>query len=195
MTPPDTRVDALLRKAEWQEERQKLRAICLACGLTEAVKWGKLCYTFEGNNVAIIYGLKESCALGFLKGALLDDPDGILAKAGENSQAGRWIKFTDVQQIAAMAPVLTGFLHAAIAVEKAGLKIDFKARHDLVLAEEFQHRLDEDPGLKAAFEALTPGRQRSYALHFAAPKQSKTRAARVEKCVQDILDGRGLNGR
>lgn len=187
------KVDALLSKAEWQEERKKLRAIILDCQLTEEVKWGKLCYTFQKSNVVMIYGLKDYCAVGFLKGALLKDAAGILVKPGENSQAARWMKFNDVKEIAEMEPILRAYIDEAIEVEKAGLKVDFKEKDELVFPEELQDKFDENPALKTAFDALTPGRQRGYNLHFSSAKQSKTRVSRIEKCVQKILDGKGLN--
>ena len=196
MKRTNPKVDAYLKKAKkWREEMQKLRAILLDSPLMEELKWGKPCYTFEKGNVAILYGLKESCALGFLKGALLKDAKGILIKPGENSQSGRWIKFTSVQAITGMKPVLKAYIQEAIAAEKAGLKVDFKEKHELVFPIELQNRLDKNPALKAAFAALTPGRQRGYNLYFSGAKQSQTRESRIEKCLPQILRGRGLHDR
>jgi len=188
------KVDVYLRKArKWQEEMEKLRMIILDCQLTEELKWGKPCYTFQESNIVLIVGFKEYCALIFCKGALLNDANGILIKPGENTQAGRQIRFTNVQEIVEMKPILKAYIHEAIEAEKAGLKVVFKSKTELT--EEFQKKLDESPVLKAAFEALTPGRQRAYNLYFSAPKQSKTRESRVEKCLQQILNGKGLNDR
>ncbi|WP_019419123.1 YdeI/OmpD-associated family protein [Paenibacillus sp. OSY-SE] len=190
------KVDIFLSKTnKWQEETEKLRSIILDCQLTEELKWGKPCYTSEGSNIVIIQGFKEFCALMFFKGVLLHDPNGILVQIGENTQAGRQIRFTNVQEIVEMDTILKAYIHEAIEVEKAGLKVEFKKSTDLILPEEFQNKLDENPALKTAFEALTPGRQRAYVMHFSAPKQSKTRESRVEKCVQQILNGKGLNDR
>jgi uncharacterized protein YdeI (YjbR/CyaY-like superfamily) len=188
------KVDLYLRKAKkWQEEMAKLRMIILDCQLTEELKWGKPCYTFQKNNIVIIVGFKEYCALIFCKGALLNDADGILIKPGENTQAARQIRFTNVREIVEMEPILKAYIYEAIEVEKAGLEVNFKAITELIHPEEFQKNLDEDPGLKAAFEALTPGRQRAYSLYFSAPKLSKTRESGVKKCMQQILNGKGLN--
>jgi uncharacterized protein YdeI (YjbR/CyaY-like superfamily) len=188
------KVDAYLRKAgKWREEIGQLRAISLDCQLTEELKWGKPSYTLRKSNVVIIIPLKEACALMFCKGALLSDPTGILTKPGENTQAGRWIKFTNVRQIVEMEAVLKAYIHEAVAAEKAGLEVIYKKTSDFVIPEEFRNKLDESPALKTAFDALTPGRQRGYILYFSAPKQSKTRASRVEKWVQQILDGKGLH--
>jgi uncharacterized protein YdeI (YjbR/CyaY-like superfamily) len=188
------KVDGYLRKSKkWQEELEKLRMIILDCQLTEELKWGKPCYTFQKSNIVIIIPLKEYCALMFCKGALLNDANGILIKPGENTQAGRWIKFTAVREIVEMEPILKAYIYEAIEVEKAGLKVNFKKTTEFIIPEEFQNRLDEIPALKTAFDALTPGRQRAYILYFAAPKQSKTRESRVGKCMQQILNGKGLN--
>ncbi len=179
----------------WPEEMARLRTIILESGLTEEVKWSVPCYTFEGNNVLILSAFNDNCALSFFKGALLKDSAGILIQQSENSQAGRLIRFTSVEEVDALAPNLKAYIQEAIEVEKAGLKIDFKAKDELVFAEELQSRLDQDPILKRAFEALTPGRQRGYNLYFSGAKQSKTRAARVEKCIPKILNGKGLHDR
>ena len=194
MNRMNPKVDGYLRKAKkWQAELEKLRMIILDCQLTEELKWGKPCYTFQKSNIVIIIPLKEYCALMFCKGALLNDANGILIKPGENTQAGRWIKFTAVREIVEMEPILKAYIYEAIEVEKAGLKVNFKKTTEFIIPEEFQNRLDEIPALKTAFDALTPGRQRAYILYFAAPKQSKTRESRVGKCMQQILNGKGLN--
>jgi uncharacterized protein YdeI (YjbR/CyaY-like superfamily) len=188
------KVDVHLSRAKkWQEEMEKLRMILLHCQLTEELKWGKPCYTFQKSNIIIIIGLKEYCALMFCKGVLLNDANGILVKPGENTQAGRWIKFTSVREIVEMEPILKAYIYEAIEVEKAGLKVNYKKTTEFIIPEEFQNQLDEIPALKTAFDALTPGRQRAYVLYFSAPKQSKTRESRVEKCMQQILNGKGLN--
>jgi uncharacterized protein YdeI (YjbR/CyaY-like superfamily) len=188
------KVDGYLRKAKkWQEELEKLRMIILDCQLTEELKWSKPCYTFQKSNIVIIIPLKEYCALMFCKGALLNDANGILIKPGENTQAGRWIKFTSVREIVEMETILKAYIYEAIEVEKAGLKVNFKKTAEFIIPEEFQNKLNEIPALKTAFDALTPGRQRAYILYFSAPKQSKTRESRVEKCMQQILNGKGLD--
>ena len=188
------KVDVFLSKAKkWREEMQKLRMITLACPLTEELKWGKPCYTFQESNIVIIQGFKEYCALLFFKGVLLKDAKGILIQQTENVQAARQIRFTNVREIVGMEPILKAYIHEAIQVEKAGLKVNLKKNAELKFTEEFQNKLDENPALKMAFEALTPGRQRGYQLYFSAPKQSKTRESRVVKCMRQILDGRGLN--
>jgi uncharacterized protein YdeI (YjbR/CyaY-like superfamily) len=170
----------------------KLRTIILGCGLTEELKWGKPCYTFRESNVLIIQGFKEYCALMFCKGALLKDPKGILKKPGESTQAARQIRFTHVREIVGMNPVLKAYIQEAIAAEKAGLKVNFKKNPEPI-PQELQSKLDEIPALKTAFAALTPGRQRAYILYFSAAKQSQTRQSRVEKCLKQILQGKGLN--
>ena len=187
------KVDVYLSKAKkWQKELEKLRMIVLDCQLTEELKWGKPCYTFQKSNIIIIIGFKEYCALLFLKGALLNDANGILIKPGENTQAVRQIRFTNVREIVEMEAILKAYIYEAIEVEKAGLKVNFKKSTEFIIPEEFQNKSDEIPALKTAFNALTPGRQRAYILYFAAPKQSKTRESRVEKCMQQILNGKGL---
>lgn len=185
------KVDDYLRKAKkWQEEMQKLRRIILDCQLTEELKWGKPCYTFQKSNIVIIQGFKEFCALLFCKGALLNDRHGILKKFGW--QAARRIPFTDVREILEMELILKAYIREAIEVEKAGLKVEFKKKPEPI-PEELQNKLDEIPALKTAFNALTPGRQRAYILYFSAAKQTKTRESRVEKCMRQILNGKGLN--
>jgi uncharacterized protein YdeI (YjbR/CyaY-like superfamily) len=186
-------VDGYLRKArKWQEEFKKLRRIILDCQLTEELKWGKPCYSFQNSNIVIIQRFKEFCALLFCKGALLNDANGILEKPGENTQAARRIPFTNVREIVEMEPILEAYIHEAIEAEKAGLKVNFKKNPEPI-PEELQNKLDEIPALKTAFDALTPGRQRAYILYFSAAKQSKTRESRIEKCMQQILNGKGLN--
>lgn len=190
------KVDAYISEvAAWREEFEKLRAISLDRGLTEEFKWGLPCYTRQKSNVVIIQGFKEYCALMFFKGVLLKDTDGVLVSPGKNTQAGRQIRFTNAEQIAAMEPLLKAYIDEAIAVEEAGLEVEFKATADYETPDELQSQLDADPTLKATFEALTPGRQRAYILYFSAPKQAKTRASRVEKYRQQILAGKGLNDR
>jgi uncharacterized protein YdeI (YjbR/CyaY-like superfamily) len=188
------KVDTFLSKAEnWQEEMEALRTILLDCDLVEEWKWRSPCYTFQGNNIAIIGGFKNHCVLSFFKGALLNDGEGILEKPGENTQAARVIRFTSVQEIQAQETTLSAYIFEAIEVEKAGLSIDFKEKNELVLVEELLYKFEELPTFKTAFEALTPGRQRGYNLFFSAPKQSKTRTTRIEKYTQRILDGIGIN--
>jgi uncharacterized protein YdeI (YjbR/CyaY-like superfamily) len=188
------KVDLYLSKAKkWRKELETLRMIILDCQLTEELKWGKPCYTFEKSNVVILLPLKEYCALLFCKGALLNDANGILIKPGENTQAARQIRFTKVREIVEMQTILKAYIRKAIAVEKAGLEVSYKKITEFVIPEELQKKLDEIPALKTAFAALTPGRQRGYILYFSAPKQSRTRESRVEKCRQQILNGKGLN--
>ncbi|MGE5212540.1 MAG: YdeI/OmpD-associated family protein [Nitrospirota bacterium] len=188
----NAKVDEFFKKAkEWREEFEKLRKVCLDCGLTEELKWGKPCYTYRESNIVLIHGFKEYCALLFFKGALLKDPKSILIQQTENVQAARQIRFTNLQQI--KQSVLKSYIKEAIEVEKAGLEVSYKKTSEFAIPEEFQNRLDDSPSLKNAFNALTPGRQRGYVLYFSAAKQSKTREARVEKCLPQILEGKGLN--
>jgi uncharacterized protein YdeI (YjbR/CyaY-like superfamily) len=188
------KVDAFLKKArQWQEEFSRLRAIVLDCGLTEELKWGVPCYTFQKSNIVLIHGFKEYCALLFVKGALLGDAKGILVQQTENVQAARQIRFTNVREIGKMGKTLKAYIHEAIEVEKAGLQVNFKKTSEFRLPVEFQEKLDINAALKTAFDALTPGRQRAYLLYFSSPKQSRTRASRVERCIQQILDGKGLD--
>ncbi|GET23306.1 YdeI/OmpD-associated family protein [Prolixibacter denitrificans] len=190
------KVDEFLSKArKWQDEMTKLRSIVLDCGLNEEVKWMHPCYTYQNSNVVLIHGFKEYCALLFFKGALLKDTNGILIQQTENVQAGRQIRFTNLQDIVEQQATIKAYIFEAIEAEKAGLKVEMKKTKDYPVPEELQTKLDESPALKTAFEALTPGRQRAYLFHFAQPKQSKTRTARVEKCIPQILDGKGLNDR
>jgi uncharacterized protein YdeI (YjbR/CyaY-like superfamily) len=177
----------------WREEFEKLRMILLDCPLAEELRWGKPCYTFQKSNIVLMHGFKEYCALLFMKGALLKDANGILIRQTENVQAARQIRFTSVRQIAGMEPILKAYIHEAIEVEKAGLEVNYKKTSEFIIPDEFQKKLDAIPALKTAFAALTPGRQRGYMLYFSAPKQSKTRESRVEKCMRQILNGKGLN--
>jgi len=179
---------------KWQKEAGKLRKILLDCDLVEEIKWAKPCFTYQKKNVAIVIPLKDSCALSFFKGALLKDPKHILQKIGQ-AQAGRWIKFTSLKEITAMQSTLRNYIYEAIEVEESGKKVILKKISEYPVPEELQSRLDAAPGLRAAFEALTPGRRKSYIFHVAGAKQVKTRAARVEKCVPMILSGRGFNER
>ncbi len=187
------KVDAVLSRAEqWREELQKLRMIILECGLTEELKWYQPCYTFENKNIVLIHGFKEYCALLFMKGALMKDPKGILIQQTENVQAGRQIRFANVQEIMSMKSTLKAYIHEAIAVEKSGLKIKMKKTSEFKMPEEFQKKLKENGALNTAFHALTPGRQRAYLLYFSSAKQSQTRESRIEKYRSQILKGKGI---
>jgi len=177
---------------KWQKEMDNLRNLVLDCDLTEELKWGKPCFTYQKRNVAIIIPLKDACALSFFKGALLKDPKHILQKIGE-AQAGRWIKFTSPKEILALQPILRNYVYEAIQVEESGKKVPLKKVSEYVVPEELQVRLNSAPELKAAFDALTPGRRKSYIFHVSGAKQAKTRAARADKCVPMILSGRGFN--
>jgi len=188
------KVDWFFDKAEkWKEEYEKLRMIVLGCGLNEELKWGQPCYTFQESNIVLIHGFKEYCALLFFKGALLHDANGILIQQTENVQAARQIRFTNLQEIVEMEAILKTYIYEAIEVERAGLQVELKKTSEFTMPEEFQKALDENPDLKTAFEALTPGRQRGYLLYFSQPKQSKTRESRIKKCIPQIFDGKGLN--
>ncbi|MEQ8674782.1 MAG: YdeI family protein [Aggregatilineales bacterium] len=188
------KVDAFMgREKQWQEEFEALRTILLDCPLTEELKWGQPCYTFQDKNVVLMHGFNEYCALLFHKGVLLKDPEDILIQQTENVQSARQIRFTKVQEIVEMEAVLNAYILEAIEVEESGLEVEFKDTEEFTMPEEFQRKLDEMPELQTAFEALTPGRQRGYLLYFAGAKQSKTRTARVEKYIPQILDGKGLN--
>jgi uncharacterized protein YdeI (YjbR/CyaY-like superfamily) len=188
------KVDSVIRKAgKWQEEVEKLRMVILGCGLTEELKWGVPCYTFQKRNIVLIHWFKEYCALLFFKGALLRDAKGILVQQTENVQAARQIRFTSSLEIVERESILKAYVREAITVEKAGLKVNYKKTSDFTIPEEFQRRLDGNPALRTAFDALTPGRQRAYIFYFSQPKQSKTRESRVEKCIKQILDGKGLD--
>ncbi|MBC2246112.1 YdeI/OmpD-associated family protein [Listeria seeligeri] len=193
-TELNPKVDAFLNKpSKWQAEFTALRKIAIEFGLTEEFKWGKPCYALNGSNVFLIHGFKEYCALLFMKGALLGDPENILIQQTENVQAARQIRFTNLQQIIDMESVLKSYIQNAIDVEAAGLKVEMKRDKEFPIPEELQTRFDELPAFKEAFEALTPGRQRAYLLYFGSPKQSKTRVSRIEKCQEQIFDGLGLN--
>lgn len=181
------------KAGKWQKEIETLRAIVLDCGLTEELKWGCPCYTFEESNIVLIHVFKEYCALLFFKGALLNNADGVLIRQSENVQSARQARFTNVGEIIDLKATLKAYIHEAIDVEKAGLKVDFKKTEEFTIAEEFQYKLDRIPALKVAFEALTPGRQKGYLLYFSQAKQSRTREARVEKYIPQILDGKGLD--
>ncbi|WNI37669.1 YdeI family protein [Chryseobacterium sp. SG20098] len=178
---------------QWQEEFEKLRAIALSTELVEDLKWGCPCYTYEGKNIFLIHGFKEYCALLFFKGALMKDPDHILIQQSKNVQAARQIRFTEVAQINDLEEVLRSYMFQAVEIEESGAKVEMKKTKEFEMAEEFQEKLDQDPALQEAFKALTPGRQRAYLLHFSSAKQSKTREARIEKCIPQIMDGIGLN--
>jgi uncharacterized protein YdeI (YjbR/CyaY-like superfamily) len=188
------KVDWFFEKADkWQAEFEHLRTLILDCGLTEELKWGCPCYTFQKSNILLIHGFKEYSAILFMKGALLNDANGILIQQTENVQSARQIRFTNLQEIIALKPILKTYIFEAIEVEKAGLKVEMKKSTALIFPEEFQQKLDENSDFKAAFEALTAGRQRAYNLHFSAPKQAQTGTSRIEKCMPQILNGKGLN--
>lgn len=178
---------------KWQEELEHLRMIVLDCGLTEELKWGVPCYTLGKSNLVLIHVFKEYCALLFFKGALLQDAHGILIRQTENVQAARQIRFTNVREIVEREAILKAYIYEAMEVEKAGLQVNFKKTAAFIIPEEFHNKLAEIPALKTAFNALTPGRQRAYLLHFSAPKQAITREARIEKWMPQILNGKGLN--
>ena len=181
------------KESKWQSEYEQLRNLVLECGLTEELKWGVPCYTEKGANVVLIHGFKEYCALLFHKGALLSDSEGILIQQTENVQSARQIRFVNLQEIIKMKSVLKSYIFEAVEVEKAGLKVELKKTKEYEIPEEFQSKLDANPELKTAFEALTPGRQRGYLLHFSTAKQAKTREARIEKVIPQIFEGKGLN--
>jgi uncharacterized protein YdeI (YjbR/CyaY-like superfamily) len=188
------KVDFYFNKSEkWKSELEQLRVIMLDCGLTEELKWGCPCYTFQQNNIVLIHEFKEYCAMLFMKGALLNDANNILVQQTENVQAARQIRFMNLQEIIDMKTTLKTYIFEAIEVEKAGLKVELKKTTEFQMPKEFQQKLDEFPDLKTAFEALTPGRQRGYLLHFSQPKQAKTREARIEKCMPLIFRGKGWN--
>ncbi len=190
----NAKVDAFLRAAKhWRAEFTKLREIILACGLREDLKWGQPCYSLDGRNIILMHGFKEYCAVLFHKGALLKDPKGILIEQTKNVQAARQIRFTSLQDVVKVEKTLKAYIREAIAAEKAGLKVPFKRTKDFEMPEEFERKLDDSKQLRAAFEALTPGRQRGYLLYFAQAKLAKTREARVDKCTPRILDGLGLD--
>lgn len=190
----NSKVDWFFDKAtKWQKEYQKLRMIILDCGLTEELKWGCPCYTFENSNIVLIHGFKEYCALLFFKGVLLNDANGILIQQTKNVQSARQARFTNLKEIVKMEKILKAYVYEAIEVERAGLKVKLKETKEFIIPEEFQKRLSKNAALKKAFKTLTPGRQRAYLFYFSQPKQSKTREARVEKYLQKILEGKGLD--
>lgn len=178
---------------KWQKELHKLRIIILECGLREEFKWGVPCYTVGNKNALLLHGFKEYCAIMFFKGALLKDVSGILVQQTKNVQAARQIRFTNVKEIAKLETVLKKYIYEAVEIEKSGLTVKLKSTDEFDMPEEFQKKMNEQPALKRAFEALTPGRQRGYLLYFSAPKQPKTREARIEKCIPQIFRGKGLN--
>lgn len=188
----NVQADEFFRNAKaWREEYRHLRSIVLDCHLNEEFKWMHPCYTLDGKNVVLIHGFKDYCALLFMKGALLQDPENILIQQTESVQAGRQIRFTNLQQIAGMEDTLKAYIREAIVIEQSDRKVKLKT--EFTIPEELQRKFDEVPTLQSSFAALTPGRQRAYLLYFSRPKQSKTRAARVDRYVRHILDGRGLN--
>ena len=188
------KVDWFFNKAtKWQKEYEQLRTIVLDCDLIEDLKWGCPCYTFEKNNIVLIHVFKEYCAVLFFKGALLKDTKGVLVQQTENVQAARQMRFTSLEEITKVEKTLKSYIYEAVKVEEAGLKVDFKKTKEFKMPEEFQKKLNKVPALKTAFEALTPGRQRGYLLYFSAAKQSKTRESRIEKWLEPILNGKGLN--
>lgn len=194
MNKKNPKVDWFFTKSkQWQKELTKLRTIVLDCDLTEELKWGVPCYTFQKSNVVLIHEFKEYCALLFVKGVLLKDARGILIQQTKNVQAARQVRFTSVREIASLKPILQAYIEEAIEAERAGLKVKLKKTSEFAIPEEFQNRLAEFPALKTAFAALTPGRQRAYILYFSGAKQAKTREARVKKCTPRILKGKGLD--
>jgi uncharacterized protein YdeI (YjbR/CyaY-like superfamily) len=188
------KVDWFFSKSQkWQKEFEQLRMIILDCHLVEELKWGQPCYMFEKKNIVLMHGFKEYCALLFFKGALLKDPRGILIQQTENVQAARQIRFTSVREIVKMKPVLKAYIYEAVKLEEAGLKVNYKKTAEFKIPEEFKNKFDKNPALKTAFYALTPGRQRAYIFYFSSAKQSKTRESRIEKYIEQILDGKGLD--
>src|SRR6185369_16723545 len=194
MNNMNPKVDWFFSKdTQWQKEYEKLRTIILDCGLIEELKWGCPCYMFQNTNIVLIHGFKEYCAVLFFKGALLNDPNGILIQQTKNVQSARQIRFTNVREIVKMEKILKADIYEAIEVERVGLKVKLKKTSEYKIPEEFQKKLKKIPALKTAFDALTPGRQRAYIFYFAQPKQSKTRESRIEKSMKQILSGKGLN--
>lgn len=188
------KVDAFLGRAKnWQDEMAAMRAIALDCGLSEEFKWGNPCYALDDTNIVLIHAFKDYCAYLFFKGALMKDPKGILIQQTKNVQSARQIRFTRAAEITRLKSTLKAYIKEAIAVEKAGLKVEFKKTAEFEMPEEFRSRLKKDRALKKAFDALTPGRQRAYLLHFASAKQAQTRESRIDKCKPLILEGKGLN--
>jgi uncharacterized protein YdeI (YjbR/CyaY-like superfamily) len=194
MNSKNPKVDFYFDKAhQWQQEVKQLRELALECGLTEELKWGHPCYLLDKSNVVLIHDFKDYCALLFMKGSLLQDNAGLLVQQTENVQAARQLRFTNLAQILAQMAMIKAYIYEAIEVEKAGLKVDLKPTADFHIPAEFQSALATDPELKTAFEALTAGRQRGYLLYFSAAKQSSTRTSRIEKCIPQIFDGKGMN--
>lgn len=194
MSTRNPKVDAFIARAKlWPAEMEKLRSVLLDCGLEEEIKWGKPCFMYEGKNVAILQPFKAHCSLMFFKGMLLEDTHGLLRSQGENTQSALRLEFTSKAQI--NKSVLEAYIKQAIAVEMSGVEVEFKAKRELELPEELTTILKKDKKLGKAFAALTPGRQRAYVMHFAGAKQSQTRTARIEKCIPQILEGKGLNDR
>ena len=193
MNKKNPKVEIFFKQEKWKQEFQALRRIALDCPVTEELKWGVPCYTSGGKNIVLMHGFKEYCAFLFFKGALMQDPNGILVQQTENVQATRQARFTSVQEIIALESVVKEYILEALRVEQAGLQVKYKKTAEFEMPEEFITRLEQVPGLQDAFDALTPGRQRGYLLHFSAPKQSATRVSRIEKCIPRILEGKGLN--
>lgn len=192
LTNPD--VDEFMNEAkQWQEELRKLRSIVLECKLTEQLKWKQPCYTFEDHNIVILAAFKDNCALSFFKGVFLKDTDGVLTKPGENSQAGRLIRFTSLKEIVNMEAILKAYILEAIEIEKAGLSVNSLKKAEYEIPQELHQKFIEDPVFETAFKALTPGRQRAYVMYFTAPKQSKTRESRIEQYRDQVCDGKGFN--
>jgi uncharacterized protein YdeI (YjbR/CyaY-like superfamily) len=194
MSQMNPKFDEIIDRADkWQEEFHQLRTILLDFEMAEEIKWGWPCYTDQGSNIVLIHGFNDYCALLFFKGALLTDPKDVLVQQTENTQAARQLRFTEVDEIVEMEPIIKGYVTEAIEVERAGLEVEFRKTSEYEVPVEFQNKLDEIPALKAAFDGLTPGRQRGYLLYFSGAKQSKTRESRVERYIDHILDGKGLN--
>ncbi len=191
----DPQIQVLLSKKNWQDERRKMRELVLDCGLAENVKWGKLCYTFNGSNVVIIYGMKNYCALGFFKGSLLADEDGLLVQPGKHSQAMRQLRFESLREIEESEDTIRCFVEKAVQAEKDGLEVAFTEKDDLDYPDELQDRLHEDSELAEALEELTPGRRRAWVLHFSDAKQPETRIRRIDKARPKIVAGKGPNER
>ena len=185
--------ECIMKEKKWQDEFKKLRSIALSCKLTEELKWGVPCYTFNGSNIVLIHGFKEYCAYLFFKGSLMSDNDNILIQQTSNVQAARQVRFTNLSEIIKLENKLKTYINEAIEIEKSGKKVSFKKAEEFKITDELKLKLEHDPKLKSAFYALTPGRQRAYLLYFAAPKQSKTRESRIDKHIQSSLDGKGLN--
>ncbi|HET8839644.1 MAG TPA: YdeI family protein [Flavobacteriaceae bacterium] len=194
MNAENSKVDWFFEKdSKWKNEYSQLRRIVLDCGLTEELKWGHPCYTFQNNNIVLIHGFKKYCALLFHKGVLLKDTNNILIQQTENVQSARQIRFTGVEEIISLEKILKTYIYEAIEVEKAGIEVKLKKTKEFAVPEEFQEKLDENPDLKNAFEALTPGRQRGYLLYFSEAKRSQTRTSRIEKAIPKIFQGKGRN--